>query len=293
VRYTYFLDNKIMSMYCEQCREEVEEQPHRCISYLMSALQDVDSSLKQSIQRVQHLEQQAASQANLFKITEHLEMLDDIQHDKYRCDSCHEIPIKGLRFKCKSCADFDLCSKCVQFTKHPHSDFFIMNHSGIHNGISCRDCDENPIRSIRYRCMVCNNLDLCHRCYLNTMHVHYLESILPYAINIEMYMNKYDLNYCLDDEYVMHLLVTNLSIQPISRLSLRKVSGNLPFEFNNVVFDLNLSVGERRIVTVKRMIKGVPGTYSGILQLFSELEREMIGDPIPVYLIVLNKASRS
>lgn len=106
-------------------------------------------------------------------------------------------------------------------------------------------------------------------------------------------MNKYDLNYCLDDEYVMHLLVTNLSIQPISRLSLRKVSGVLPFEFNNVAFDLNLSVGERRIVTVKRKIKGVPGTYSGILQLFSEYEREMIGEPISVYLIVLNKASRS
>lgn len=282
-----------MSMYCEQCREEVEEEPHQCISYLMNALQDVDNSLKHSVERVQHLEQQAASQTNLFKITEHLDMLDNIQHDKYGCDSCKEIPIKGLRFKCKTCSDFDLCSKCIQISKHSHNDFYILNHSGTHNSISCRDCDENPISSIRYKCMVCISFDLCHRCYLNTMHSHLFESILPFSIKIDVYMNKYDLNYCLDDEYVMHLLITNLSIQPITRLSLHKISGVLPFELSSAIFDLNLSVGERRIVTVKRMIRGIPGPYSGLLQLFSEYDKETIGEPISVSLIVFNKSNKT
>lgn len=282
-----------MSMYCEQCREEVEEKPHQCVSYLMNALQDVESSLKHTNLRIQHLEQQTVIQNNLFKITEHLDMLDNIQHDKYGCDSCKEIPIKGLRFKCKTCSDFDLCSKCMEISIHPHSDFYILNHSGTHNLISCRECQENPIKSIRYRCVACNSFDLCHRCYLNTMHGHSFDTILPFNIKIEVYMNKYDLNYCLDDEYVMHLLLTNLSIQPIPRLSLRKISGVLPFEFSSVVFDVNLSVGERHIVTVKRMIKGVPGTYSGLFQLYSDYERESIGEVISVYLIVLNASKRS
>jgi len=47
---------------------------------------------------------------------------DDI-HEGVACDGCGMNPIKGIRFKCSVCPDFDLCSKCEvgsdHSTQHP------------------------------------------------------------------------------------------------------------------------------------------------------------------------------
>ncbi len=37
----------------------------------------------------------------------------DENHESIYCDGCNCHPIKGLRFKCDSCSDYDLCQQCV------------------------------------------------------------------------------------------------------------------------------------------------------------------------------------
>lgn len=37
---------------------------------------------------------------------------EDILHEYHQCNSCHVEPIWGLRFKCISCSDCDLCESC-------------------------------------------------------------------------------------------------------------------------------------------------------------------------------------
>ena len=41
-----------------------------------------------------------------------------IKHNHITCDGCHEDNIKGLRWKCAVCDDFDLCSSCYFKGKH-------------------------------------------------------------------------------------------------------------------------------------------------------------------------------
>ena len=34
----------------------------------------------------------------------------------------------------------------------------------IHNGIKCNNCNKNPIQGIRYKCLICDNYNLCESC---------------------------------------------------------------------------------------------------------------------------------
>lgn len=37
------------------------------------------------------------------------------------CDGCAEVPIKGDRYKCVVCKDFDYCSTCEERLDHEHA----------------------------------------------------------------------------------------------------------------------------------------------------------------------------
>jgi len=45
------------------------------------------------------------------------------EHSLVQCNNCKTKPVRGLRFKCDDCRDYDLCINCMQLrvhdTKHP------------------------------------------------------------------------------------------------------------------------------------------------------------------------------
>ncbi|KAF4549676.1 Calcineurin subunit B-like protein 2 [Elsinoe fawcettii] len=45
-------------------------------------------------------------------------------HRGTRCDSCNQLPIKGVRWHCLNCPDFDLCSACEALGQHPRTHVF-------------------------------------------------------------------------------------------------------------------------------------------------------------------------
>jgi len=42
-------------------------------------------------------------------------------HGRVRCDSCGMQPIRGVRYKCTKCPDFDLCSICIEDSEEFHN----------------------------------------------------------------------------------------------------------------------------------------------------------------------------
>ena len=113
-------------------------------------------------------------------------------HPHVICDGCDR-NIFGIRYKCATCPDYDLCSNChstiesFHNVRHAfyqlktpirrdqrgrlphHKELYDISvsmekQSDLHDGFYCDGCDASPIRGIRFRCLECHDYDLCEAC---------------------------------------------------------------------------------------------------------------------------------
>jgi len=95
-------------------------------------------------------------------------------HLHVKCDGCGVVPIRGVRFKCTICHDYDLCFDCEAKNSHPSSHpLFKLKEPyrhDIHYNVVCDGCGMNPIQGTRYKCTVCHNYDLCGNCEGKNQH---------------------------------------------------------------------------------------------------------------------------
>ncbi|CAB1336386.1 unnamed protein product, partial [Coregonus sp. 'balchen'] len=51
-------------------------------------------------------------------VTIWLQLMERVRHSNIICDSCKKHGIMGMRWKCKVCFDYDLCTQCYMNNKH-------------------------------------------------------------------------------------------------------------------------------------------------------------------------------
>ena len=60
----------------------------------------------------------------LYHIAEDQARRDGYVHRGVTCNSCNTIPIRGVRYRCANCIDFDLCEQCEALQIHPKTHLF-------------------------------------------------------------------------------------------------------------------------------------------------------------------------
>ncbi|KAM3415779.1 hypothetical protein BST61_g9290 [Cercospora zeina] len=60
----------------------------------------------------------------LYYIAENEAKRKAYEHRGIGCEECGELPIRGVRWHCLNCPDFDLCSSCEAHTRHPKTHVF-------------------------------------------------------------------------------------------------------------------------------------------------------------------------
>ena len=136
-------------------------------------------------------------------------------HCRISCDGCKMNPIRGNRYKCKGCKDFDFCESCYQKNKESHGHEFTkiekpgntrrIGHKNtkycqrgiVHRNIRCESCGLEPLVGWRYMCTICDDFNLCENCEEEkaTKHGHPFIKV-TYPSLLESFNNCYlKLNY--------------------------------------------------------------------------------------------------
>eukprot|EP01039_Chlorochromonas_danica_P005093 gene5093-5597_t len=100
-------------------------------------------------------------------------MSQQVVHYGVSCDCCRISPLVGIRYKCSSCPNYDLCGDCIQLYEngrlmaHPMDHIFyrlhrhrpdlrcFMSHHNIVSDKVCYGCGIRPIVGYRYECPQC------------------------------------------------------------------------------------------------------------------------------------------
>jgi hypothetical protein len=264
-------------MDCEYCQEPLSPS-HQCMPLVLKTLQEIEREQERQTMRLEKLQSQAKHLLNYSSLPKNLHMFRGVQHPGTVCSACGEAPIVGIRFKCKQCANFELCCKCRDIFRHPHTDFFILSVSGMHE-VGCDIC-KAQIGEIRYICRECGNMNMCHKCISFGLHEHIvLETVLPLVVTVDVFPKK-NLVYAVGEEAVVHILVCNMSVQPISNMALRRISGEVPFGYKITMFDATLNVGCKKTILLKGVIDKEPGEYVATFRMYSETYQEWVGSNI-------------
>lgn len=270
-----------MSEKCSECDLESHD-PIPCLHNLSKLCNRLEKQISTHSQTLKHYLDKSSS---LNSIECNYDTFKFVEHIHACCDGCYELPLKGTRYKCKKCPNFDLCFNCRHTHPHTHSNFFPITTSKFHLNKQCNSCF-GKIADIVYKCIVCGK-ELCHECLLVNGHEHEAErivSLMPFDIKLEWNCNKNLKRLKKGDEIIIKFVILNSSLQSIGKVMI--LAENCPIEFQRRETDLNLKYGKIAMIDLVGTINADAGQYLAKFEFVETFWESAICPPIEIKMNV-------
>ncbi|TPX44213.1 hypothetical protein SeMB42_g04412 [Synchytrium endobioticum] len=92
------------------------------------------------------------------------------------CNSCDKSLVRGCRYVCSTCGDYDLCHECYARRTEVHDvahTFEIWTDPNQRwYGVVCDGCNRRNFLGNRFVCLSCDDYDLCTRCHGQLPSIH-------------------------------------------------------------------------------------------------------------------------
>ena len=170
--------------FCEKCHSEKKhKEGHKFLSIEKSLYKPPERKLRAPrfvCDKTIHKDSEKYEPYKMFFRPERKEDENKETHWNYICDGCGMAPIKGTRYHCNDCDDYDFCEKCHSEKKHKEGHKFLSIEKSLykppekaqkfvcekimHKGVTCDGCGVYPIIGCRYKCAICPNFDYCENC---------------------------------------------------------------------------------------------------------------------------------
>ena len=168
----------------------------------------------------------------------------------------------------------------------------------IHNNISCNECGVNPIVGYRYKCLECNDYNLCEICEKKIIHEH---NFVKYVNEEKKNINE-DNNYsyeCLsskksisiyegDDQAQLNIIIKNNGFIKWSDKSLLINNKDSQIECNTIQLkQLEPKEQDNILIIFNKLNNLKAGKYTSSL-LFS-VNKQIYGKPLTIEINILKK----
>ncbi|CAG0901888.1 unnamed protein product [Darwinula stevensoni] len=174
---------------CVSCHGPVRGSSYKCLQCPAVVLCRMCEVM--GTEHPHHLFIRLPSRVPVVPLTPDLDGMIAEEHPGVMCDSCYK-GVRGRRFKCLVCPNFNLCSDCEQLEEqhshHPMIRFskpsaIVLRRSDIladdlHHGVTCASC-RGSIKGYRYKCLKCRDYDLCMGCESTFQHIQHRMLRMP------------------------------------------------------------------------------------------------------------------
>ncbi|CAL8068170.1 unnamed protein product [Orchesella dallaii] len=125
------------------------------------------------------------------------------------CNQCKTSHSHGMRHKCIQCVDYDLCETCMEAGIHAYHIFMVLrtpeqsqlcqkmfirmrshkktsvpsvpvdeNSETVFADVTCNGCTKHPITGKRYKCLQCDDFNLCEECIKDGTHSSHIFAVM-------------------------------------------------------------------------------------------------------------------